>query len=106
MTSQPVRTPSHDIETDMERWLSAHGLKLVAVSDSERSAARQRLARSGDPARRCVLRLMALWSIAPRTGGATSIPFLPDIGDFLLLEGFAVEDDWGERTFETEESSL
>jgi len=89
-----------DIETDTEDWLAAHGLKLVAIPDAERSAACQRLSQTGDPARRCALRLIALWSLAPRATDRESLPFVPDIADFLEMQGFAVEDDWGERTFD------
>ncbi|MEM1037780.1 MAG: hypothetical protein AAGA72_03200 [Pseudomonadota bacterium] len=96
---------NHDVEHDMEDWMRRHGLRLVRVSDQERSAARQRLSSQGDPARRCALRLLALWSIAPRASNHTELPFIKDIGDFLQAEGFAVEDHWGERTFTPEEKT-
>ena len=92
-----------DIESATELWLRNRGVSLQPITNRERMAALQRLARNGDPARRRALRLVALWSLAPRATSLSEHLSVRDMADFIEAEGFALIDGWGERTLTSEE---
>ncbi|WP_031555829.1 hypothetical protein [Parvularcula oceani] len=94
-----------DLEAAMEAWLKARGVALVRIPNRERAAAVQRLALRGEPSRRRALRLVALWSLAPKTGCGARDLSVRDMADFIAAEGFALIDAWGEPTLTTEETS-
>jgi len=97
------RSSTLDLEVATEAWLRDRGVTLKPVAHADRLAAVQRLAALGDPAKRRALRLVALWSLAPRAR-LEAHPFtVRDMADFIEAEGFALIDAWGERTLTSEE---
>ncbi|MEM9093953.1 MAG: hypothetical protein AAGC62_03110 [Pseudomonadota bacterium] len=95
-----------DIESATELWLRNRGISLRPISNRERMAALQRLAQHGDPARRRALRLVALWSLAPKAQSRSEHLSVRDMADFIEAEGFALIDAWGERTLTSEETDI
>lgn len=107
MTYSPaIAHPNSKLETVMEAWLRSKGIQLVEVSPQERNAAAQRLARLGDPSKRRALRMVALWSLAPVAAQTHEHLSVRDMADFILCEGFAIEDSEGLRTLHPQEYLL
>lgn len=99
------RSHPSDLEILTETWLRSKGVRLVPISAQEQRAALQRLSRFGDPAKRKALRMVALWSLAPIAMTIKPRLSIRDMADFIGAEGFALEDDEGERTLVPEETT-
>ena len=86
------------LDAAIDNWMRSKGLALVRISETERDLALARLIARGDLAELRARRLVALWSLSREARARTHPLDLKDTALFLEVEGFALEDSYGERT--------